>query len=1340
MNIKSQSRATTTWLIAIATAAISSGIAISVNGAERDLEAAKAAARGQSPDMVQPKHPARLPDWTKGAPLPSRGGEGQVLWQMGPCGIVGVRNGGSAGDQVCVFEIHPGSPAEGKVWPGDVILGVQGKDFVAGGDLNRSVGNAIIKAEEEAGKGIFTLHIGRDANRHKREAAMDVRGADVDELIKKADESGATFEWEGKQGRDTAVKQILHDRFPVEPVHTNVTLKLKIMGTYSDTSPWDCPVATKIREDAWAWLATGKGNGRGPGGQFWTSVLALVGSGKPEYVELARKWVSRQGLCQDMEVEPVLKPGAYLSWKRGFSSLDLAIYYDATGDKTVLPELRYRAIETAKGQNGGGSWGHTFSFPHQNGGMLHQHNPGYGAMNNAGGRCFFLLALARKAGIKHPELDAAIERAQRFFGGFVDKGVLGYGYGEPVGTDDSNGKNYGATYAFHALGEKHKAKFFSMHSASASFTRRGGHGSPTLWYFTPLSAHLSGPRAVQAYMRNMRYFYTLSRCHDGSFVFLGEQAPGIGGGVRNPTATVALHYSAPLKQLMITGKDVDEKDWMNDEEFEELLVGAAGQLGDPELLKRAGVPWAERSTDELLDMLDHFVPTQRQRYAAVLKKHYDAGEQDIVTKVLPLLESEEARMRDGACRVLGACGPEVVTAHLAEIITLLKDSEEFVRMTAARTIGGGTEPGNREAELALLHAAVDEYEDMSADHANVRSAIRGVLFSGARAKSKLATDPFDAGYDADLVRAAMARIVALDPGGTVPAGWSRDTLLKLAGVITFAAEELQLNDAMFGGARKTQGQALLRKFGYREAIDGDVFNLMRRTALDRNMRRRVGFKGHYITPGEVKKAPGLYRDYLDELRLWQQDSPTHVVVGERGEEDTPLDELIALIEQDETQTPRSVSPDVSRAFASELAAAGSRDDRIELCRKELEGIEEKNYFRKMAAMTSLVELLGADAVDDVSPYLGHPYWRLRKHANKVAADLVARGSGARLIALFQRAQARKVELSDNWNAAGIIAALGDAQHEPALSAARAALNHADAAVRSAAVLAVYRIGGDAELETVFDSARRARGPKDMRGVEQALLSKRDDPAFVTRVSAKVRAILNEPERPLRRSMAWVLGQFGGAENLAAIQQAAIQSGDDGDLREMITALAYSPDRAADKTMLELAARNTRLREAVRAQSVHRMVGPNGASDVTDEQRVAFARGMLTHGDDMGLIAYLGRRVHTGPSVRLLFDVMKEQRSDTDKVMEAIIECAEGIKNPSKRDNEVVADVLTQVIEYIDVTKLRGGLTAEKKESVKALAAYDEAEAQMVKAGKLLERFARPEEADMPEFDNSDIDL
>jgi hypothetical protein len=760
--------------------------------AERDADEASSAAQTDASDAegqaYVPKRPAKMPDLMKGDPLPAPGKDGQVLWNMGASGIIGIKNGGNAGDQVQVISLMPGSPAEGKVFPGDVLLGVAGKHFVVGGDINREVGDALIKAEEASGKGLLELHLWRDRNWVKRAAPKDVFGVDVDKLFKEAAaDANEIYEWQGDAEKTAAVKNLSFDKFPIDGIKTNLTLQLRVMGTYSETSPWDCPVVKKVREDAWKVLAEDvKASKKKKGRVDWPTVLALVASGEPEYVQLAKQWVHTQSFETNMNarvsIDNIYRGSQ--SWNHGFDGLEMAIYYHATGDTFVLPEVRKWAIRAAMGQSGGGSWGHTFAFPEFNGGMLHGCNPGYGGMNNAGTRCFFLLTLARKAGIKDPELDAAIWRASRFFSTYVDKGCIPYGDHSPWPSDDSNGKNYGAAYAFYMLGRKYEAQYFSMCSANGAFTRRGGHGSPTLWYYTPLAANIAGPRAVQASMRNMRYFYTLSRRHDGSFVFLGEQGPGIGGrGMRSPTATLAMILSAPLKQLVITGKDADEKFWMTDKELNELLVSARGQVGDKTLLEKIGKPWNQRDSGELIGLLGHFYPVMRKNISAELGKRYGAGEKTILAKVLPLMASPDARVRDGACLTLSACGTDPVLEHLSQVVALLKDGHEFVRMTAAQTIGNATNPGDSKREKVLLQAAAEEYAGITMDHGNVRNAVKGVLFQKAKKGEKtlpslLNTEPFKAGYEEDVVRAGLEKIVTMDPQGTVPNGWSQETLLK----------------------------------------------------------------------------------------------------------------------------------------------------------------------------------------------------------------------------------------------------------------------------------------------------------------------------------------------------------------------------------------------------------------------------------------------------------------------------------------------------------------------------------------------------------------------------------
>ncbi|MBT7302231.1 MAG: hypothetical protein HN849_22070, partial [Victivallales bacterium] len=267
----------TSWFVMSALLMVAVSVA---SAAERDPEVARQAALGNSPDMKKVAWPKRLPDLTKGKTIPPRGKGGPITWNMGPTGIIGIKNGGFAGPQVRVVAVLPGSPAEGKVLRGDVVLGVQGQDFVIGGHLGLTVGNAIIKAEEAAGKGILKMHIWRDRNWIKRSARNDVSGVDIDKLLKDAENESGLYEWKPKAVRTAILKNIKYDKFPLDGVHLNVTLQLKVMGTYSDSSPWDCPVAKKIREDAWRWLAANQHKrNQGGFGAGWEGALALVASG-----------------------------------------------------------------------------------------------------------------------------------------------------------------------------------------------------------------------------------------------------------------------------------------------------------------------------------------------------------------------------------------------------------------------------------------------------------------------------------------------------------------------------------------------------------------------------------------------------------------------------------------------------------------------------------------------------------------------------------------------------------------------------------------------------------------------------------------------------------------------------------------------------------------------------------------------------------------------------------------------------------------------------------------------------------------------------------------------------
>jgi hypothetical protein len=1293
--------------------------------------------------QIKTKRPAKLPDLTKGDKPPKKKA-GLIGWNLGPTGIVGVWNYEFSGDQCLVLKVEPDSPAAGKILPGDVILGVQGKDFVVGGHMGIELGNAIVKAEEEAGKGILELHIWRDRNFTKRQsrtvkAAKDI---DLDKIQQETNkQDGGFFDWDNEQDKAAEIAGL--KEFPVDATDLTVTLQLEVMGTYSDTSPWDCPVAEKIRVNGFKKLAISRGRGKTAG---WERAVALVASGKPEYIAIAKKWVREQKLCQDINLDVKPKTGIYTSWHAGFSSLSMAIYYDATGDKYVLPEVRKRAIETAMGQGASGTWSHSFAFP-QEGGKLHQYMTGYGGMHAAGSRCFFLIALAKKFGIDHPEINAAVDRSTRCFETYVDKGVLGYGIGAPVQSDDSNGKNCGATYAFLALGKTHAAKHFAMHSSHAAFSRRGGHGSNEMWYYTPLSASVAGPRGVQASMRNMRWFHTLARRHDGGFVVQGAGVPMWAYNQFDATSRSLLFYSAPLGKTAYTGKDADKGCWFSDEEYEELLLSALGmktpdgkrirgQITDPWLMKQAGTHWNLRKTDKLIELLDHFYPQMRGRVGAELAKRYQAGETGILAKVLPFLNNDEPRKRDGACRMLKACGPDIVLANLSKVAALLKDDAEFVRMTAVETIGSATQPGDSRRELALLKAADEEYSNMTADHANVRLAAQNVLLKEG---SKLATEPFEAGYDNALVREVLEKLVGLKAEGYLPKTWSRETVIRLAGPITVESDQPQLVDCMLTGARYYSAQALLRQYGFKEAFDGDVTNLRKRQKYPRSVRYSTYFKHPNVRVEQVMKAPGLYSDYLGAFYDYLREDPTgNTGAWGLGAPSIPLMQLVEIVENDSNSKPApSLATEVETLFQGMLAEAGNKAKQIELCRTELKDVQRHNIFRKMSALSHLVKALGVDALDDLAPYIGHGHWRLRDHAHKLAIALAKSGATDPLIHQLKSAKGDQ--------AIDLLTILAEARAEAALPAAKQALKHDNPNVRRAAVQAVFAIGGDTELKTVFGIIRQATTPEELDGCEQALLSKREDPAYAKRVSAACVALLSRSEPSIQQSLFWLLGQFGGKANLAVLQKNIMLAKKPDERKPMIAALAQSPDPAASDIMLALMKTNNNIRDEVAALAAHRMIGSESLDDMTDKQRVDFAREVMTLKVSSELVSFLGW-VPTGQSLELLRDVMKSGKGgdakaakNRDHAVKSLLNCLELLHSPSKADASIAREVVTQLVEYIEVAHLRGG-AAKHVKGWRDASGYAEWKAMQSRAAALLLSLGDTTETDTPSLDDPDLDF
>jgi hypothetical protein len=240
-----------------------------------------------------------IPDFTKGDE-PGKAHD----WTLGPTGGRGwihTANGHSRdARQILVTAVAKGSPADGTLAAGDVILGVDGTPFSA--DARIEFAKAVANAESEDGGGRLAL-----------------------------------LRWRGGS---------------TEPV----TLALPVLGRYGETAPYDCPKSKRIFELGCTSLARrmaapGYAKGLDPIPRS-LNAIALLASGNHDYLPLLEKearWAA------DFTTD------GYLSWYYGYLMTFLGEYVMITGDRSVMPGLRRLALETARGQSGVGTWGHRFA-------------------------------------------------------------------------------------------------------------------------------------------------------------------------------------------------------------------------------------------------------------------------------------------------------------------------------------------------------------------------------------------------------------------------------------------------------------------------------------------------------------------------------------------------------------------------------------------------------------------------------------------------------------------------------------------------------------------------------------------------------------------------------------------------------------------------------------------------------------------------------------------------------------------------------------------------------------------------------------------------------------------
>jgi hypothetical protein len=590
---------------------------------------ALAAGRGQ---------PLKIPDFTNGDTIPTGA---KHDWNLGPTGLRGWmfcdQLVTTDARQIYITRVEKGSPADGILAVGDVILGVGGKPFSY--DPRTEFGKAITVAESEAGGGKL-----------------------------------AVTRWRAGQTEE-------------------VTLRLPVLGSYSSTAPFDCPKSKRIYERGCAALAKRVAAPSYDPNPILRSLnaLALLASGKPEYLPLVRKeaqWASGFSVK------------SMATWYYGYVTMFLAEYELATGDDSVMPGLRRLALEAANGQSAVGSWGHGFALPD---GRL----GGYGMMNSPGVPLTISLVMARAAGVDDPAVSRAIDRSLKLLRFYIGKGAIPYGDHAPwMETHEDNGKCGMAAVLFNLVDETKGAEFFARMSLCSHGPERDcghtGNYFNILWAMPGVA--LSGPHATGAWMKEFGgWYYDLARQWDGTFAHQGPPEPDNDSYEGwDSTGAILLAYAVPLKSLWLTGKRPGKVPQLSAAEAEQFILTGRGWNN-----KDRYSFYDQLSIDDLLARLGSWSPIVRERAGIALGRRKEVP----VPRLIELLESSSLDARLGACQAIAHLKGRAASAVPA-LRKALHSDDLWLRIKAADALAAIGKPAMEAVpEMLELLAQFDPQND-----------------------------------------------------------------------------------------------------------------------------------------------------------------------------------------------------------------------------------------------------------------------------------------------------------------------------------------------------------------------------------------------------------------------------------------------------------------------------------------------------------------------------------------------------------------------------------------------------------------------------------------------------
>lgn len=1025
--------------------------------------------------------------------------------------------------QILITEIDAGSPAEGVLEAGDVILGADGKRFES--DARQCFGAAIDEAEKEENKGILKLTRWRP--------------------VKDA---------QPRQGK-------------VEEVE----LRLRVMGAFSDTAPYNCTKSEKIREEALRHVvAAAAGNNFGRLGE---NALALMAVGEPEHMRTVSNYLHEAKWAKpDFKIG--LESGGLVCWGYGIHNLVMTEYYLATGDAYVLPAIREHAVKIAMGQSSGGLWGHGFAWTSQNDGKLHGSLGGYGALNLAGLPCLLSMVLARKCGIEHPEIDAAVERSCRFFSEFVGRGTIGYGYHRPsldhynCGRNgfSSNGKNAIAGIIFTLLGNREVSNYYAKLIVSSYDEREYGHaGNSFNVFWGVMGANCGGPQAASAFHKEMRWYNALTRKGDGSIMF--QQLGGYyGGATMNLEAAHVLANSVPLRKLHITGKDPDRDLRLTDGQVKEAIDAGRWHWADCDAM----------SGEELIAALDCWSPGAREWIAEAL----GGKEGDFVKPLRMALESDNAHLRAGACAALGyqreRAGPAVPA-----LVKALSDKDSTVRVAAGYALARVGEPA-RKAIPDMFKAVITTEEEgplkatmqaLSFSLGSDNAGTAPLYFTGILPGTPEGKNPLD-GVDRKVLYPAITRMAKSRSGRIRGCGvyafkyFSRDDVKMMAKEIYDVTVTKAPDFVMFAERPRGHGLDLMARCQITDGVKLCVDSLI-----------GGGWGGFWREPHHFLTLQAYGRLAQSELpRLkaarWSRRD---------GEKRAILEETIRVIETDQREvSPVSLVDLVGERVDEEMSAVKGERARVALCRKLVER-DPGDPFQHAAALRRLVAMRKAGAFDDILSALASPCEPLRTEAVALGAGLKGFGMDRKWRRAFGKAKSIQ-----RANVLSVLAARGD--RKTLGEAVGCLLADEDEAVCLAATEYIGALGGKDELPFLMTFLMKTIGARERAAMEAALVAIGRRAADDGSVLESVVFGLSSAEDAFRVSLVRILGGIGGPEALKTI--VPLLGDKNREVREAASELLGTSEDPVVTEMLLDAAEKTgdkRLRSEMAQACLRRMI-------------------------------------------------------------------------------------------------------------------------------------------------------